>query len=108
MVFAGQTDDPFWVDLGSIFDLLTLRPQAAPVGYESGPSEGVDGLAGFNVHSIAIQVPIARLLAGAGENTVLGRMGIQQPPHCACLWRWQHSKCRRPGADFTPGDAAGQ
>jgi hypothetical protein len=72
MVFAGQTDDPFWVDLGSIFDLLSLRPQAAPVGYASGPSEGVDGLAGFNVHSIALQVPIARLLRGAGDNTVLG------------------------------------
>jgi hypothetical protein len=72
MVFAGQTDDPFWVDLGSIFDLLSLRPQAAPVGYEHGPSAGVDGLAGFNVHSIAIQVPIARLLEGAGENTVIG------------------------------------
>lgn len=72
MVFAGQTDDPFWVDLGSIFDLLTLRPQDAPVGYESGPSAGVDGLAGFNVHSIALQVPIAHLLRGAGENTVLG------------------------------------
>jgi hypothetical protein len=72
MVFAGQTDDPFWVDLGSVFDLLSLRPQAAPVGYEHGPTEGVDGLAGFNVHSIAIQVPIAHLLQGAGDNTVLG------------------------------------
>jgi hypothetical protein len=72
MVFAGQTDDPFWVDLGSIFDLLSLRPQDAPVGYEGGPSDAVDGLAGFNVHSIAIQVPIAHLLEGAGDNTVLG------------------------------------
>lgn len=72
MVFAGPTDDPFWVDLGSIFDLLTLRTQAAPVGYEDGPSEAIDGLSGFNVHSIALQVPIDHLLEGAGENTVLG------------------------------------
>ena len=72
MVFAGPTDDPFWVDLGSIFDLLTLRTQAAPVGYESGPSEGVDGLEGFNVHSIALQIPIDHLLQGAGDNTVMG------------------------------------
>lgn len=70
-VFAGQTDDPFWVDLGSIFDLLSLRPQKAPVGYKT-PGKGVDGLAGFNVHSIAIQVPIAHLLKGAGDNTVIG------------------------------------
>jgi hypothetical protein len=79
-VFAGQTDDPFWVDLGSVFDLLSLRPQAAPVGYPSGTSEGVDGLAGFNVHSIAIQVPIAHLLEGAGDNTVLGVWATSSRP----------------------------
>ena len=72
MVFAGPTDDAFWVDLGSIFDLLTLRPQKAPVGYKDGPSQGIDGLAGFNVHSIALQIPIAHLLKSAGDNTVLG------------------------------------
>ena len=71
LVFAGATDDPFWVDLGSIFDLLSLRPQKAPIGYKS-PSQGVDGLAGFNVHSIALQIPIAHLLKNAGDNTVLG------------------------------------
>jgi hypothetical protein len=71
-VFAGQTDDPFWVDLGSVFDLLTLRPQAAPIGYSApkGPSVGLDGLAGYNVHSIAIQVPIARVTQGS--ETVIG------------------------------------
>jgi hypothetical protein len=80
MVFAGQTDDPFWVDLGSVFDLLSLRPQAAPVGYEVGPSEGVDGLAGFNVHSIAIQVPIDHLLPAEGDNTVLGIWATSSRP----------------------------
>ena len=25
-VFAGQSDDPFFVDLGSVFDLAGLRP----------------------------------------------------------------------------------
>jgi hypothetical protein len=80
MVFAGPTDDPFWVDLGSVFDLLSLRPQAAPVGYESGPSEGVDGLAGFNVHSIAIQVPIDHLLADDSDNTVLGVWATSSRP----------------------------
>ena len=72
LAFAGPTDDPFWVDLGSIFDLLSLRPQAEPVGYKGGPSKGIDGLAGFNVHSIALQIPIDHLLKGAGDNTVLG------------------------------------
>lgn len=80
MVFAGPTDDPFWVDLGSIFDLLSLRPQAAPVGYEGGPSQGIDGLAGFNVHSIALQIPIDHLLQDAGDNTVIGVWATSSRP----------------------------
>ncbi|MCH7786402.1 MAG: DUF4331 domain-containing protein [Chloroflexi bacterium] len=57
-VFAGQRDDPFFVDLGSIFDLLTIRP-----GAPGNAGGGVDGLGGFNVQTIAIQVPIAQLTA---------------------------------------------
>lgn len=78
-VFAGQTDDPFWVDL-LVFDLLSLRAQKPPIGYDGVKRKGVDGLAGFNVHSIAIQVPIARLLKGAGENTVLGVWATSSRP----------------------------
>ena len=72
-VFAGPTDDPFWVDLGSVFDLLVLRGNPPPIGYSRGRKTSTDGLAGFNVHSIAIQIPIAHLLKGApsGE-TVIG------------------------------------
>lgn len=71
-IFAGQTDDPFFVDL-AVFDLLTLRPQKPPIGYPGGPSKGVDSLAGFNVHSLALQIPIAHLLKGAPEGeTVIG------------------------------------
>ena len=71
--FAGQSDDPFWVDLGSVFDLLSLRGQAAPIGYATGQTPGLDGLAGYNVHSIAIQVPVTKVLtyAPSGE-TVIG------------------------------------
>ncbi len=68
-VFAGQTDDAFWVDLGSIFDLLTLRGQGPPVGYGTGITPGLDNLTGFNVHSIVLQVPISRL---NGATSVLG------------------------------------
>jgi Domain of unknown function (DUF4331) len=72
-VFAGQRDDSFWVDLGSIFDLLSLRGQAPPIGYPTGQTVGIDNLTGFNVHTLAIQVPISRILNGApaGE-TVIG------------------------------------
>lgn len=53
-VFAGQRDDPFFVDLGATFDLLTIRPGAP--GNKGG---GIDSLAGLNVQSIVLQVPIA-------------------------------------------------
>jgi uncharacterized protein DUF4331 len=54
-VFAGQTDDPFFLDL-RVFDLL----------YGGNLSEvGTDSLAGFNVHSIAIQVPKSSLKASS-------------------------------------------
>ena len=71
-VFAGPSDDPFWVDLGAIFDLLTLRGQPAPIGYQFGRKDPTDGLHRFNVHTIAVQVPIARLLKDApeGENVI--------------------------------------
>jgi hypothetical protein len=49
-VFAGQRDDPFYIDLGAVFDTLNLR---AP---------GTDMLSGFNVHTIALEVPMNLLV----------------------------------------------
>jgi hypothetical protein len=62
--FAGPRDDPFFVDLGSIFDLGGLRPfnPAHLIGLPAAP--GVDGVANYNVHSLAIQVPILQLING--------------------------------------------
>jgi hypothetical protein len=62
-IFAGQRDDPFWVDLGGVFDLLTIRQLP---GNDGG---GIDALTGFNVQSIAIQVPIADLTASGAAPT---------------------------------------
>jgi len=69
-VFAGQRDDPFYVDLGSIFDLAGLRPfnpfHAIPLPAEAGR----DAVARFNTHTIAIQVPISQLVKI--PNTTIG------------------------------------
>jgi len=67
-VFAGPRDDSFFVDIGGIVDLLTLRPvqQLHLVPPVAASAVGVDGLKGFNVHTIAIQVPISQLVAGGG------------------------------------------
>jgi hypothetical protein len=69
-VFAGQRDDPFFVDLGSIFDLGGLRPFNPFHLLPLPAAPGVDDVAGYNVHSIAIQVPTGQLTAGT--NATIG------------------------------------
>jgi Domain of unknown function (DUF4331) len=56
-VFAGQRDDPFFVDL-NVFDLLAVPPA---------DNDNSDSLAGFNVHTIALEVPIASLSANGAR-----------------------------------------
>ena len=63
-VFAGQRDDPFFVDLGSIFDLGGLRPFNSLHLIPLPDAPGVDDVAGYNVHSIVLQVPISQLVDG--------------------------------------------
>ncbi len=60
-VFAGQRDDPFFVDLGSVFDLAGLRPFNAAHAIPLATAPGRDGVSGYNTHSIALQVPISSL-----------------------------------------------
>lgn len=56
--FAGQREDAFNVDLGSIFDLGALRPvQSFHLINVPGSTGGKDGLKGFNVQTIAMEVP---------------------------------------------------
>lgn len=61
-VFAGQRADPFFVDLGAIFDLGTLRPFAnLHLLGQNVFAEGqnaVNATDRTNVHSIAIQIPL--------------------------------------------------
>ena len=59
--YAGQSDDPFFVDLGSVFDLAGLRPFNPAHAIPLPADNGVDGVSGFNTHAIVLQVPIAQL-----------------------------------------------
>src|SRR5205809_1863951 len=56
-VFAGQRDEGFFVDLGSIFDLGALRPFQNLHLIPLPAMGGKDGTKGYNVHTIAIQIP---------------------------------------------------
>ena len=64
-VFCGPTDDPFFTDLGAIFDLGGVRP--AQVASGSNAATARDGLARKNVHTIAMQIPV-RALQATGQN----------------------------------------
>jgi hypothetical protein len=57
-LFAGQRDDAFFVDLGSIFDLAGLRNFNALHAIPLPAEAGVDGVGGFNTNTIAIDVPL--------------------------------------------------
>ena len=52
-VFAGQRDEGFYIDVGGVFDTLKLRSITT--------DGGVDSTAGYNVSTIAIEVPIQEL-----------------------------------------------
>jgi hypothetical protein len=63
-VFAGQRDEGFFVDVGSIFDLGALRPFQSLHLLPLPAMPGKDGTKGFNVHTIALQVPKTDLTRG--------------------------------------------
>jgi hypothetical protein len=68
-VFAGQRAEGFFVDLGSVFDLGTLRPLQNLHLIPTASAGGVDSLAQVNVHSIAIEVPANDLTRGKDRIT---------------------------------------
>lgn len=55
--FAGQRDDGFYADIQSVFDLLKLR------------SPGKDSQGGFNLHLMALEVPMVEL---GGDQQIVG------------------------------------
>jgi Domain of unknown function (DUF4331) len=90
-VFAGQIDDPFFVDLGSIFDLAGLRPFNPAHVLPLPAAKGVDGVGGYNTHMIAVQLPIEQLtrdgkLHAAGDRAaVLGIYASADRPRVRIL-----------------------
>jgi hypothetical protein len=74
-VFAGQRDDPFFADVGAIFDLVAIREGTGATG------GGKDFLAGYGVHSIALQIPKSDL--DNGTNHTIGVWAATDRPTAA-------------------------
>jgi hypothetical protein len=89
--FAGPADDPFFVDLAGAFDLGGFRPQGNSVN----PPK--DGIARFNVHSIAIKIPIA-LLQKNGQ-PVTSALSILDDDYVIGVWA---SAARQPIKTLNP------
>jgi len=76
-VFAGTVDDPFYIDLGAAFDTLNFRPSAFGSGIPGVLTDAqdaaddrnfaADDVAGFNVNTIAIELPISLLTRDGGN-----------------------------------------
>ena len=63
--FAGQRDDPFFIDLGAVFDSLHLRSGTGASG------GGHDDFSGTNIESIVLQVPKSQV--------TVNRRGVSGP-----------------------------
>ncbi len=92
-VFAGQRAETFAIDLGAVFDTLNLRVENAtpiasvrpPLPVQT-PAEdaddfsnpfGVNAFSGFNVNTIALELPITRLtLDGNTPTAETGTIGM--------------------------------
>jgi Domain of unknown function (DUF4331) len=84
-VFAGQREDPFYIDLGGVFDTLNLRrlvpaETAAEDADDTTNPFGTDMLSGFNVHTIALELPSYMLTSDIPTN-VLGAYASTSRPH---------------------------
>src|SRR5229473_1817710 len=85
-VFAGTVDDPFYIDLGAAFDSFNFRMGVGgiltpAVDGDDTHNYAPDAVAGFNVNSIVLEVPITMLTVDgkfhtAGEKqAVIGTYG---------------------------------
>jgi hypothetical protein len=103
LVFAGQRAEGFHVDLGSIFDLGTLRPFQNLHLIPSAAAVGVNGARSLNVHTIALQLPFEDVTRGgitphdpSSASSIIGvyasasrrRSTIRNPNHTVEAGQW--------------------
>lgn len=100
-VFAGTVDDPFYIDLGAAFDTFNFRTSAFGTGVPGVLTDAQDGddtrnfapdaVAGFNVNTIAVEIPITLLTsdgalhAANNPKALLGTYGTTSRPRTKVL-----------------------
>jgi len=89
--FAGPRADPFLLDLGAFFDLLTIRKLPGNAG------GGVNAFDGYNVSTIALQIPINQITNNGARPT--------NPADAASVigtWITSSRRTTKVYADFSP------
>lgn len=92
-VFAGQRDETFYIDLGGTFDTLNLH--ISPILSDANdandaiivgaPGSGTaDTFSGFNVNTIALEIPISELI-GPNSNKLLGAYASTSRPKVSVI-----------------------
>jgi hypothetical protein len=89
-VFAGQRADAFHVDLGSVFDLGALRPFNEAHLISMPAMGGVNSVQSYNVHSIALQVPIRELTRDGSKPS-----NVNDPRAVVGVWASAHRRTSR-------------
>ena len=107
-VFAGTTDDPFYIDLGAAFDSLNFRPEAGGGVLSQADDDNntvnvaADDVSGFNVNTIAIEIPIRFLTRDLQTHTdaepaaVLGTYGTTSRPQVTVRRRPREGRGNQP------------
>ena len=81
-VFVGQRAETFAIDLGAVFDTLNFRralpaQSAAEDANDNSNPFGFDNFSGFNISTIAIEIPVARLTQNRKTPTAsTGTIGV--------------------------------
>ena len=88
-VFAGQRDETFYIDLGGTFDTLNFHiPPILSTPDDADDSRNIgearDSFSGFNINTIAIEIPIEDLL-GSGGNPVIGAYSATSRPKVSII-----------------------
>jgi hypothetical protein len=118
-VFAGTTDDAFWVDLGGAFDTFNVRSAVAPgvlTAAQDAANENVaaDTVSGYAVNTLAVEIPVELLTRtgraeaatspaatiGVWGTTSRPRVSVRRRPHGFPLQFGQYRQVQRMGNAF--------
>lgn len=121
--FAGPRDDAFYVNLAQIFDLgafvglntlngqpfrsrlYDVDPKQNGTFANTDPNKAPDGVSGFNVHSIALSIPLSELAPKGKEVAFQQALDAGMPSNTTLFGVWASASRRASRTLCSPGQA---